>query len=314
MLGMNVSQEFFHSLSTAAAVSNLVGAGEDLHFEAKTCSVPLDDRDKNNLARALSGFANADGGVLIYGLEAKGGDRHKADVVTRVSPVCDIAKAHSEVVSLVGQLVEPRVDGVDVRRFSLQHLPDSGFILVYVPASSLGPHRSRRDREYHRRHGSGFFRMEHYEIAEMFGRRLGPELRIRWELRQFDITNAGVGIARISLGIENVGRATAKYPCLTIKHPNHQPFAELPSGLSRRTSFDRWTTIFGGSVNDVIYPASVLDITVFQQNYQFDATNPAVTLVELEYSLSAEDMETFTGTLRITGSDCVGKRKPAGAA
>ena len=71
-------------MSSSAAVTALVGRAEDLYFDAKTCSVPFSAHDQQHLAEALSGFANADGGVLVYGLVARGGDRSKPDVVTAV--------------------------------------------------------------------------------------------------------------------------------------------------------------------------------------------------------------------------------------
>jgi hypothetical protein len=92
----------------------LVGRPEDLYFEAKTCSTPFSNDDKDNFAKALSGFANADGGVLVWGLQASGGDRTKPDVVTGVKPVSKLSAAHSELLSLVGQVVEPLVENVQV--------------------------------------------------------------------------------------------------------------------------------------------------------------------------------------------------------
>ena len=153
------------------------------------------------MAEAISGFANADGGVLIYGLSAKGGDRTNPDVVTGVEPVKNLLQVHPEVLSLVGQLIEPPVSGVRVESRPFDRVPDSGFVLVYVPASEM-MHRSRKDREFYRRHGTGFHRMEYFEIAEGFGRQRRPLLRIAARFKEFIPSSAGPIGARYVVSLE----------------------------------------------------------------------------------------------------------------
>jgi hypothetical protein len=180
---MDNAETFFNSLPTFADVQALVGRAEDLYFEAKKCSTPFSGDDKKHLAEGLSGFANSDGGVLVYGLVAKGGDRTTPDVVTGVEPLSDLAKAHSQVLSLIGQIVGPPVEGVQVAPRPLTRDPNRGLLLVYIPRCDAFLHRSLVDREYYRRHGHGFFRMEHFEIAEFYGRRKNPALKFWWGVK-----------------------------------------------------------------------------------------------------------------------------------
>jgi hypothetical protein len=45
---------------------------EDLHLDFKQLQRPFEHRDdKRNLAKALSGFANSDGGIIIWGIDAR---------------------------------------------------------------------------------------------------------------------------------------------------------------------------------------------------------------------------------------------------
>src|SRR5688500_18608501 len=52
---------------------NILGGIERVHFDFKSKSNPLtatpDEPDIKNLAKVVSGFANGDGGVLIWGIE-----------------------------------------------------------------------------------------------------------------------------------------------------------------------------------------------------------------------------------------------------
>ncbi|MGD1098296.1 MAG: RNA-binding domain-containing protein [Bryobacteraceae bacterium] len=60
----------FEQLRNLAEIHSLVGQTEDLHLDAKEWSA-RDDDTQRVLAKALSGFSNADGGILVIGLEAR---------------------------------------------------------------------------------------------------------------------------------------------------------------------------------------------------------------------------------------------------
>ena len=48
------------------------GREEDIHLEFKTVNDPEMNRDdRKNLAKCISGFANSDGGMVVWGVEAK---------------------------------------------------------------------------------------------------------------------------------------------------------------------------------------------------------------------------------------------------
>jgi predicted HTH transcriptional regulator len=98
------------------------------------------ESDKGALAKALSAFANADGGVIVYGLEAKR-DKEGRDVVRAKKPLKDAELVRSRVLGLVGQLVQPPVEGIEVEARNKSR--KRGYVLVYVPPSDSGPHRAR---------------------------------------------------------------------------------------------------------------------------------------------------------------------------
>jgi hypothetical protein len=296
------AQLFFESLSSAAAITGLVGQAEDLYFDAKVCSVPLSEQDQKHLAEALSGFANADGGVLIYGLVAKGGDRSTPDVVTSVDPVKKLPALHAGLLSLVGQIVEPPVPGCRVDLRPLERLDESGFVLVFVPSSEM-VHRSRKDREFYRRHGNGFHRMEYFEIAEMFGRRRRPTLRVSAAFREFAPSPHGPAGARYVISIENVGRGIAKFPGLLLKDSRACIYGldgNLGFGLPPKATSRNNDLFYGGGADHVIYPQANLDVTMIEVGLYRKGDRLVTLHTAVEYELYAEDMETKTGILDLT--------------
>jgi hypothetical protein len=298
------AKNFLESLRSAADVSGLVGRPEDLYFEAKTCAEPFSETDQGHLAEALSGFANADGGVLIYGLVAAGGDRTKPDVVTKVERIRNVDLLNSRILGLIGQLVEPPAPNVQVVPVKFDRLPDEGFVLVHVPASDLGPHRSRKDREYYRRHGHGFFPMEHYEIAEMFGRRKKPLLNLVWRLpasaRTFNFFNEPR--ASVVVGLHNRGRGTGRYPALWLHSgiPNHMFGLDGNGNVGLPKRAVSHGHLFAGGADHVIYPGTHLEITTLLHPVDLSRTTPWPELV-VDYELFAEEMEIVKGSLRVSG-------------
>ncbi len=300
-----IAQLFFESLSSAAAVTAVVGRAEDLYFEGKTCSVPFSAQDQNHLAEALSGFANSDGGVLIYGLVAKGGNRSTPDVITNVKLVENLHGLQAEALSLVGQLVEPPVPGVRIEIRPIDRLPDSGFLLIYVPASEMA-HRSRKDREFYRRHGTGFYRMEYFEIAEIFGRRRRPILSVSAKFRQFSVSGGITYGARLVISLANEGRGIAKFPGLLLRESRACLYGVDGNGkfgLSPRPTSNGRNLLYGGGADDVIHTQASLEVTMIEVNVATKDNRVVVTQPPIDYELYAEDMATIKGKLDFTGHE-----------
>jgi hypothetical protein len=297
------SRIFLESLKAAADVTGLVGRAEDLYFEAKTCAEPFSETDQGHLAEALSGFANADGGVLIYGLVAAGGDRTKPDVVTKVERIRNVDLLNSRILGLIGQLVEPPVPNVQVVPVKFDRLPNEGFVVVHVPASDLGPHRSRKDREYYRRHGHGFFPMEHFEIAEMFGRRRKPALSLFW--RRPAASPMSLGLVRVVIGLHNAGRGAAKHPALWLIDSRPHIFGLDGNGNTglpeKPISHGR---LFAGGADHIVYPGTHLEITAL--SHQIPTASPFSDSwpdLAFEYELFAEEMLPTKGQFRVSGDE-----------
>jgi hypothetical protein len=302
------AKNFLESLRSAADVSGLVGRPEDLYFEAKTCAEPFSETDQGHLAEALSGFANADGGVLIYGLVAAGGDRTKPDVVTKVERIRNVDLLNSRILGLIGQLVEPPAPNVQVVPVKFDRLPDEGFVLVHVPASDLGPHRSRKDREYCRRHGHGFFPMEHFEIAEMFGRRRHPSLELVWKPSRFSPIYKGTSKRLripVTIGLKNSGRGIAKYPAIWISgvYP-HEAGVDGNGQLGLPARPTSAGCLFAGGADDVVYPGASIDVATVAHEFP---TPPSLDArwndLTLDYEIFAEQMETVKNSLKVPGEE-----------
>jgi hypothetical protein len=206
---------------------------------------------------------------------------------------------------LIGQLTEPPVSDVKVLVREFKNLSNNGFMLVYVPASDAGPHRSVRDREYYRRHGSGFYKMEHFELAEMFGRRRRPLLEIYWNLKLGAWSGAAPNRTfhvSFIVGLKNSGRGIAKYPAVMLTGVKKHMYGLDGNGnlgLPNRVRSDHKKLLFGGGADDVIYPDSVIEISALDPVENISESAPTFIARALNYELYADEMPPLRGVLTI---------------
>lgn len=128
----------------------------------------LCDSDRKNLSKALSGFANADGGVIVWGVTAPSGP--SGDVASGLDPLVDCQAFAARIDDKVSWGTTPPVHGV----ISIA-VPDgsgtAGFVATLIPASAIGPHQSTDSHRYLVRAGSSFQPVTHSVLAGMFGRK-----------------------------------------------------------------------------------------------------------------------------------------------
>lgn len=279
---------------------------ENLHLEFKELSdSQLSSRDdRKNLAKALSGFANSAGGLVIWGIEARK-NNGGVDCAVEVKPIHRIARLISRLNELTGDAVSPIVDGVQHRALATDN--DKGFAVSLIPESASGPHMAKLGEDrYFKRSGDSFYRMEHYDIADMFGRRPQPELKLEGTIRGLDVR----GFTRqasisLSLILSNSGRGSAKAPFLSITLPHGCEFHRhdfngqlYQHGLSLHPQdLTRGDLTFGSQASIVLHPETQFYITTLSVSptYEGDLTIP--------YKLSSENMPLVEAGLTIPNSE-----------
>jgi hypothetical protein len=157
---------------------------ETLHLEFKRkdakSHAKIDDVDKANLAKALSSFANVEGGLYVIGVDAGGGLGKDYDRVKAIVPITDVTKFAGDLEKRIRTFTDPPIAGLQIRDVVPGGSGD-GVVAIYVPESYGGPHRvvnatkDVNDR-YFMRTAAGDQTMPHGLLADRFGRRARPEL------------------------------------------------------------------------------------------------------------------------------------------
>jgi hypothetical protein len=228
--------------------------------------------DRNNLAIALSGFANSDGGVIVWGVDARSESPDEPDVAKQLCPIGKLKLFCSELQHNTPHLVAPGIVGVVHLPIPQTETPDSGFVVTFVPKSEANTHMAmgKNQRRFYYRSGDSFLPMEAFMVADRFGRRARPQLELECRLEPGSSSGRELEI-RVVIGIKNIGQGIALYPAVAIQET---PSLHLNSyGLDgngntgiperRRTSSrpNKAYRFFAGGAGDAIHPGTTLDVT-----------------------------------------------------
>lgn len=167
----------------------------------------LNQNDRNNLAKSISGFGNSSGGIVIWGVDCSV-DSDGADVARAKMPINNIKRFLGNLQGAVSGCTIPPHNGVEHHAIVIDG-SDSGYVVSYIPASENAPHQVVGKSQYYIRAGSDFVPAPHQVLAGMFGRHPQPNIfhmftvlpaknEERCLIFEYGIlvTNGGPGIAR----------------------------------------------------------------------------------------------------------------------
>jgi hypothetical protein len=199
---------------------------EDTWIECKSKSDPthpkLDEKDKSNFAKNLSGFANTSGGVLIFGLKATK-NSEGFDIVTEEQPIKDLDLFEAALREQEPHIVERAISEIEYKGVYTDEDKTEGILLVYIPESTNPPHRSLKDKHFYLRAGGSCYPMDLPQIESLVLKNIKPELEIDF----FIFTNMNILTPtqdsniefNMDFQIKNIGRAMAKNIFIRLEFP-----------------------------------------------------------------------------------------------
>ncbi|WP_374384991.1 helix-turn-helix domain-containing protein [Dongia sp.] len=197
-------------------IDNLISeeASESLFLEFKRLSTSdsakLHENDRKYLREALSGFANAEGGVIVWGVDCALDPVSGADVATKKIPIPRAQHFRSALEAATPGMVIPPVHGVR-HVVATEGDGQSGYVVTYIPKSEGGPHQTVKENRYLIRLNSTFQNVPHQILAGMFGKRPNPNVIHKWMASVPEIFDNGTAIRfALTLMLQNVGRGIAE--------------------------------------------------------------------------------------------------------
>jgi len=166
----------------------------------------LSDSDRNNFGKALSGFSNTEGGVIVWGIDCR--SSVNGDVASSLVPITNPQKFLSLLQGAVSGLTIPPVPNV-IHHAILNPGMDDGFVVSLIPQSDIAPHQFVRKLQYYMRAGSDFMPVSHGILAGMFGRRPQPRITHKKLFGKTLIKNDFIE-CNLSVLLNNTGRGIGR--------------------------------------------------------------------------------------------------------
>ncbi len=138
----------------------------------------LHDRDRANLAKAISGFGNSEGGIIVWGVDVTR-QQNAGDVAGSKVPIYSPRRFLSWLEGAVSGCTvppHPNVQQIAIVRGG----SDVGFVVTYIAKSYFAPHQCLRPPQFLIRAGSSFVPAPYGVLAGLFGRHPQPEAIHMW--------------------------------------------------------------------------------------------------------------------------------------
>ncbi len=183
-------------------------------------------------SKALSGFANSGGGIIIWGIQTKQKDNH--DVPDALVLVDNPTALTGTLENLKATVVEPPVLGVKI--LTVTGDQGKGFVVAIVPESNQKPHQAKHGKHsgrYFIRIGFQTLPAPHSLLRILFYPLTTPVIQLI--LKAFSGTPT-IGFT-MQLQIKNIGRATIQDPFVAIEAD--APIYFMPEELNFSNSSGR---------------------------------------------------------------------------
>jgi hypothetical protein len=189
-----------------ALVRDEVPEGLHLDYKDSRAFEGFHDKQKNELAKDVSAFANSDGGVLVIGIQEK--DNKPVAVDEGLDPTAVRREAVEQVIQ---SRIQQRIDGVRVHAVPLLSKGQGRVAYVIsVPASDRAPHMAH-DNKYYKRYDFTSLPMQDYEVRDVSNRRTVPRLAGQCEFSYVSRHSETGYLLQARFSIKNEGEAPAYY-------------------------------------------------------------------------------------------------------
>jgi hypothetical protein len=240
----------------------------------------------DELSKEVSAFANSEGGLVMLGVSEESIDHQR--IFPKEITWGDKKLSKEKLEDNLIAKIHPRIDGL--RILPIRKTDDSVIFLIDIP-QGINPPYMADDKRYYKRLNFRRETMEHYEIADLFGKRRRPLLALILTLDSVTLEDNQFKCT-LRFFLANRGKATAKHFGLAAS-VFHAQILSQDQRFHRLDKLRVGTPSIQFSENlGVLHPHSrnrthLGDITL----KMLDATRPVV----IVYQVDAEDMFSIEG-------------------
>ncbi len=161
---------------------------ESIFFDYKKELKFNNEKEKIELAKDISSFANTNGGCLLYGIDE---DRHSIDSAPIPKGDYGIEKIKGELIdieNILGSIISPPLPELRIRQIPVENKVDKFVYLIWHPKSWMAPHMVSgfKNNRYYKRGNFKSEPMEEHEIDLLYQSRNLSNIKLRNFLNNID--------------------------------------------------------------------------------------------------------------------------------
>jgi len=229
---------------------------ESLHLDYKRAKAlnKIDNQRSEKVTRAVSAFANSDGGTIVYGIKEYDDDPRNP-LPERVDAVDRGECSRETLEEIINSGIQPRIPEIKITPIKIQS-PTGGVVYVVEIPKSNTAHQAK-DKRYYRRYNFQSVAMYDYEIKDIINRQQLPLLRLVFKPSQTSLNN---GRITFPLVLENLSLKVAKEVKFTIEVLNPSACTNVnKDGLNNLSNVNPGM-VFGSQVDVSVYYGLALSL------------------------------------------------------
>jgi hypothetical protein len=182
LCGAKDAHEFMLKLETKSDLDRLIADDiqESLTLDYKDArALGKTDKQRNELCKDASAFANSAGGQIIYGIEEKDHQPARVQDSDSVDPV-DITREWIE--QVIDSNIQPRIQNLGIQLIDVATKPKRVAYVITIPQATTSALHQAPDNKYYYRQNFQSVPMEDYQVRDTMRRATTPELYVRLSL------------------------------------------------------------------------------------------------------------------------------------
>lgn len=172
---------------------------EDLHLDYKRSnSLENNNRNKDEISKDVSAFANSDGGIIVYGIIEEG------HLPKKIDDGIETEGKREWLEQVINSNINPRIQNLIIKQIDLESHPGKAIFVVEIPVGITAHQAS--DLKYYKRFNFQSVPMHDYEVKMTIDRLREPNIALHIDLSVLLTTSMQIPL---EINAKNIGAISA---------------------------------------------------------------------------------------------------------
>lgn len=171
-------------INTIEDINRLIDEGveESTTLEYKSCIDNSTKHWKLEMAKDVSAMANANGGIIIYGIKEYD-EEDKRHLPEKVTPLDSTRISKETIAQVISDNISPKINAIEIDCIVVDKVKTNEVVYVVNIPQSYTAHQNLKTKLYHKRYSTTINSMEDYEIRDVMNRNIHPNVILEFEIK-----------------------------------------------------------------------------------------------------------------------------------